>query len=157
MLRRQLFTRVFTGAVAMCALLSCADSSAPAPGERYELQTVNDRPLPYFLGVYSDQSYDEISQGSISILSGDRLIVTATRLLHYPNGTLESTNWDTVGFHYVRSDKFVVLTYQDADFIRVDTLEVGVVGEKPSLRARTDAYRRPSMPVTFVRGALYVK
>ena len=148
------------GLIAVGVALACGDGAAPEPSEPtglYQLQTVNGEGLPHVVAVYLDGSSDEIDQGALRVLSRGQLIVTATVLRRSAGGSLQRTTFDTVVFPYRRSGNHVVLSFQDPDGARSDTLELVDMGENSGLFSVSEHYRRPLRPITLVKGALYVK
>ena len=149
---------LITGCV--MSLASCGDDGAPKaaePSGQYELQTVGGAPLPHVLARYLSEEWDEISEGSLRVLSRGRLLVTATVDRRNPDGSLQRQTFDTVTFQYTRSGDLVVLSFQDFDGVRGDTLQLVTFGENAGLHALSQNYRRVSMPITLVTGALYLK
>lgn len=159
-MRRRLVGVLIAAAIAGLALAACGDGGAPKdtePTGQYQLQTVGGEALPHFVIGYLNGEWDEISEGSLRVLSRGRLIVTATMDRRNPNGSLQRQTFDTVTFRYSRSGELVILSFQDFDGTRSDTLQLVDFGDNRGLHALSDNYRRISMPITMVNGALYVK
>ena len=147
-------------AVMLCVAIACKDNGAPVPTEpvgRYELQTVGGVDLPYVTARYLSGDWEEISEGSLRVLSRGRLIITAVIDSRSPNGSLKFQKFDTLTFTYSRSGDLVVLGFQHFNEISTDTLQLLEIGENAGLHALSDNYRRTTLPITLVNGALYLK
>lgn len=147
-------------ALTLAVAISCKDNGAPVttePTGRYELQTIGGEELPFVTARYLSGDWDEISSGSLRVLSRGRLIIAAISDRRAPDGSLKFQVFDTLTFTYSRSGDLVVLGYQHFDGIEADTLQLIAVGENSGLHALSDNYRRATIPITLVNGALYLK